>query len=584
MLTRLEISNYRGFEQHTIPLRPTTVIVGRNNAGKSTVVEMLRLVSLVTSRYRSLPYRSPPDWMKVTGYQRVVSPSLKGMEFNFVSVFHRYGDPPAKVTAFFDSGKVVSVHIGPEEEVFATVGDEGGGSLGNKAQAARFQLDTLSILPQVAPVVQNEQLLTEKYVRGAMSSSLAPLHFRNQLHFSPDLFDEFRGLAQSSWPGLRIKELRLLPASPEREAALELFVQDGDFVAELANMGHGLQMWLQAIWFLTRCAGDVTVILDEPDVYMHADLQRRLMRLVQRRHHQVIVATHSVEILSQTDPQSVLVLDRAQRSSRFATSLPGLQSVIDSIGGVHNVQIARLWKSRRFLLLEGDDLRVLRHLHATLCPGTDTPLDDLPNVSIGGWGGWDAATRSGVVLRNAGGQPITTYCILDRDYHTDEEVAARMAQARQRGVRLHVWTRKEVENYLLVPHAIQRAIASSPSFGQAPGVAEVVAKMEEITADLKDQVLDGLATYYLAMHKSEGLSAANADARRRLGGAWETLEGRIRLVPGKAVVSALARWAQVKYGVSVSSVDLARALRGTEIATEVRRVLGAIESRGPFPK
>jgi hypothetical protein len=35
-------------------------------------------------------------------------------------------------------------------------------------------------------------------------------------------------------------------------------------------------MWLQTIWFLTRAKDHETVILDEPDVYMHADLQRRL--------------------------------------------------------------------------------------------------------------------------------------------------------------------------------------------------------------------------------------------------------------------------------------------------------------------
>ncbi|PYS69901.1 MAG: hypothetical protein DMF73_13950 [Acidobacteria bacterium] len=45
MLTKLILRNFRGFENHELPLRETTVIVGRNNAGKSTVVEALRLAA-----------------------------------------------------------------------------------------------------------------------------------------------------------------------------------------------------------------------------------------------------------------------------------------------------------------------------------------------------------------------------------------------------------------------------------------------------------------------------------------------------------------------------------------------------------
>jgi predicted ATP-dependent endonuclease of OLD family len=65
MLTQLRLKNFRCFDDHTIPLRPTTIIVGRNNAGKSTIVEALRLVSLVENRYGALNFTSPPDWLDI---------------------------------------------------------------------------------------------------------------------------------------------------------------------------------------------------------------------------------------------------------------------------------------------------------------------------------------------------------------------------------------------------------------------------------------------------------------------------------------------------------------------------------------
>ena len=56
MLSEISLRNFKCFSRHTIPLRAITVIVGRNNAGKSTIVEALRLVSLVASRLEFLPF------------------------------------------------------------------------------------------------------------------------------------------------------------------------------------------------------------------------------------------------------------------------------------------------------------------------------------------------------------------------------------------------------------------------------------------------------------------------------------------------------------------------------------------------
>ena len=179
------------------------------------------------------------------------------------------------------------------------------------------RLARVSISPQVAPVQREERSLTPDYVRSALSSSLAPSHFRNQLYIFPDLFNRFKEVASETWPGLRIRELRTDGAAPK--TILSLLFEDFHFPAEIAWMGHGLQMWLQTMWFLTRAAEHETVILDEPDVYMHADLQRRLGRYIRAGHKQVIIATHSSEIMAEVAPENILVIDRARSSSNFGS-------------------------------------------------------------------------------------------------------------------------------------------------------------------------------------------------------------------------------------------------------------------------
>src|SRR5437763_16380345 len=99
MLTKLTLRNFRGFENHELPLRPMTIIVGRNNAGKSTVVEALRLVSIVVSRYRRLGFHPGPEWTRAGRASVGVRPSLRNMEISFDGMFHHYNDPPAVIIA-----------------------------------------------------------------------------------------------------------------------------------------------------------------------------------------------------------------------------------------------------------------------------------------------------------------------------------------------------------------------------------------------------------------------------------------------------------------------------------------------------
>jgi energy-coupling factor transporter ATP-binding protein EcfA2 len=363
MIKSLRLKNFRCFKDQLIPLRPTTVIVGRNNAGKSTVVEALRLISLVISRAPYLNFSDVPRWLDAPKSHRGVSPSMRGFEFDFKTVFHRYGDPPAIITAEFVKGGSVQISIGRDKNeiaMHAVITTKDGRIVSTKGQAQALRMPSVNSLPQVGLLLKEEKLLVAEYVRNAVSSSLAPLHFRNQLYvFFEEHFSEFRRIAEDSWDGLKIQELTRNGQAPE--TTLDLLVRDGDFVAEVSWMGHGLQMWLQTMWFLARTKADDTVILDEPDVYMHADLQRRLIRLVKSRNPQLVIATHSVEIMAEVEPEEILVVDQGRREARFADSLPAVQHIINQIGGVHNLNLARLSMSRKCLLVEGKDIEILKY-------------------------------------------------------------------------------------------------------------------------------------------------------------------------------------------------------------------------------
>lgn len=104
------------------------------------------------------------------------------------------------------------------------------------------------------------------------------------------------------------------------------------FTSEIGYMGSGLQMWLQIIWFICKSANSETVILDEPDVYMHPDLQRSLVKIVKNRFKQVIIASHSVEILSEVNPENVLMIDKSKQTMKFSSDIISVQNTLENLG------------------------------------------------------------------------------------------------------------------------------------------------------------------------------------------------------------------------------------------------------------
>ena len=581
MLCELKLRNFRGFADHQLPLKSLTVIVGKNNAGKTTLVEALRLLSVVVSRYKNLPYRLPPGWTDLPLREYGVAPSLRNLEINFQGIFHRYDPPPANIEGIFSNGSSVSVYLNENKEIHAVIRDSKGNIIKSKNQAQQADLPLVSIMPQVTPVQLTERILTSDYVQSVMSSALSSSHFRNQLNLLyKRFFSEFQQVVEQTWPGVRVVKLYGQGKSPH--SPIDLHIRNEDFVGEIGLMGHGLQMWLQTMWFLTRSAASTTVMLDEPDVYMHPDLQRRVIRFLRNRFPQTILTTHSIEIMAEVEPDNILIVDKAQEKSDFASSLPAVQEITSNIGSVHNVHLSRLWTSRRFLLLEGKDIRILKYFQDILFPKSNIPLETIPHMSIGGWGGWNYAVGSSMTLQNAMGENIQVYCILDRDYHTETEIEERKNKAMDRGIHLHIWSYKEIENFLLLPSVVHRYISNRiATRTAAPSLCEVKEEIEKLAWAMMDDVFDALSNEFLARNRAKGSRGSNAAARKYIE-PYKENGSIVPIVSGKSLLSKISSWSKSEFSVQISSTGLISEFKKSDIHTEIVGVITAIEQLREF--
>lgn len=574
MLKILELENYRCFENHKIDFRSTTIIVGQNNAGKSTIIEALRLVSIVSSR--ALNFINVPRWLDLPSTLKGLSPSLSGLEFSKKSLFHKYKPGPAKVTAVFESGAKIEIYLdlyNGDLEVFALVYDSEGKIRKNRQNFSEIGLSDINILPQISALSKDEVVLNYDYVRSNVTTQLSSIHFRNQIKYYYDFFPKFKALSEVTWKGLGIDELD--GRSLLKGGLLTLIVRDGDFAAEIGWMGHGLQMWLQTMWFLAKSNDDSTVILDEPDVYMHADLQRKLIRFLKTKYKQVIIATHSIEIISEVEPENILVVDKNKSSSSYSTSVPAVQSLINRIGSIQNIGLTRLWSSKKLLLVEGKDISILKRIQETLFTNQVDPFDIIPRSSIGGWSGWQNVKGADLVLKNGLKQNINVFCILDRDYHTPEEIDDRKKEAEELGIILHIWDKKEIENYLISQSAFYRLLKKNSKTKEPISLEAIEGKIDEIADSMKTDVIDKFADELSKKNRSWSPSKLNQEARKIVSSNWQN---KLDIISGKEFLNSFNYWCMETYKTSLTVNGLSIELNKDEIPQEMIKVVTAIEN------
>jgi hypothetical protein len=180
---------------------------------------------------------------------------------------------------------------------------------------AKASFPPLGVIPILGPTEHSERLLAEGYVKQNIAGRLSSRHFRNQLRLlhEAQMMDDFFDWAK---PWLSEVQFDRFGQHISEEGLIieTYFYEEGSRVPkEIVWAGDGIQVWLQILYHIHRVRDCSTIILDEPEVYLHPDLQRRLVHLLESTGRQVIVATHSAEMIAESDGRLTTIVDRTRR-------------------------------------------------------------------------------------------------------------------------------------------------------------------------------------------------------------------------------------------------------------------------------
>lgn len=557
MLKSLRLQNFRGFADHVVEFTPFTLLIGQNNAGKTTIIEALRVIAVAQSKVATAKFlMSPNDFIEHFSGP-VFRFSLKTLDFDEGNIHHNYDvDSPAAITARFKNNCSIRVYLGSEPaDRYCQFQVAGGQKVNSRAVGSNPKFQKIFVMPPVGMLLLNETERDKRYLRENINGYLSYRHIRNQMYEMEEEFARFSERLEATWDHLRVESLQAGQGELRNEYHLNL--RDGRYPAEVARVGSGLQAWIQTLWFLSRVDESAIVVLDEPDVYLHADLQKKLIRILGATgFRQTIIATHSAEMIADVSPDEIVEVRKREARSRPISTTAEAQAILYQMGTSHHLQLSKLGQSGRVLFLEGKDHQLLGQVASKLGSAASRRFESIPRFAIEGMSNWKKAAMTAKVLFETSGGSIESILLIDRDYFDDKYLNDIVTLAATSHLEVRYWDRKELENYFADIKIIWEHVEMNSS--KKVDLDKLTAEFEAIVAELLKKLPAQIGQNLQLADKKLALPTAleRADEfieRRRSQGAVD-----LDLVSGKQLFSALSGHCQEKYGVSFSATTICR--------------------------
>lgn len=579
-ITSVDFQNYKALKRYSLSIQHMNILVGPNNAGKSTILSAFRALG-VGMRQAFAKKASFVTYKESDRYGYQLSEEILPMSLE--NVHTDYQEVETSVTFRLSNGNKLILYFPVSGGCYLI--PETNGSTVNTPKTFRREFPLqLEIVPVLGPVEQNETFISEETVRKGLTTHRASRHFRNYWRYFPQGFDDFSDLISKTWPGMTIE------APKQRDMLsneLVMFCYENRIMRELYWSGFGFQVWCQLLTHISRCKDATLLIIDEPEVYLHPDIQRQLLGILRYCGPDIIIATHSTEIMSEADASEILLINKQARSAERLKDIDGMQKALDSVGSVQNITLTHLARTGRVLFVEGDyDFKLLRRFAKVLGLSELATGNDITSFESGGFSYWEKIRSFAWGFKETMSKALLIGAIFDRDYWSNEEISNIEEELKMHLEFSHIHKRKEIENYLLVPAALDKAISKAIKDRQrrsgelSPEFDSVTDLLDIITSPMKIQI----QAQYIAkraeyLKKGNNIDSAtlNMETMELFEEKWNNVNTRMEIVPGKEVLRQLRAAIQTQYSVSITDFRIIDEFKSSDIPTDLRELIFGID-------
>jgi predicted ATPase len=620
-IIKAKFSNFRRLIAEEISFdRPLTVLVGKNNSGKSTLLEGLAIMLQAHTGRMSLSKRvgnigdisielylrfNEDEWGRILNSMSSTTISYAGKDIDLKTLI------PSISQLNLIYRWIVQVHDGVESNAKRSITFDGvltdimGDFQAVDSLIFNFILGHLNLnsfvglvyLPTEPAVTEFEQFLP---FNGLTTRQDRNNFIRNNLyHLKKTEHDKYDYLVE------RLSHiLENIVATDvllnEETGNIDLTLMQGEYQSNLFEMGSGTKTILTILCRLVSSKSTIA-LLDEPDRHLHPSLVRQLAQILKELSNfkQLIISSHNSTFVDVFDRQSIL---HVRAISPITSSVSPLIEAKEAIGILDDLgvttgtfSLVEVQSSSVVLLGEGvSDWNYLQRFATKL--GKFEAIKSLRPKYVSLDGNKKVPSE---LLDRMYGSPVPFILIRDRD-EINESDRNRIEEKLGRD-RCHFLNRREIENYALDYHALMNTLTSKGFTKENSIKKKIDGLNEEILKDKIKSLAEELKTKVILLrfvndlpvlklfHREEIHDFVNKNVRNDLEEALNyvdaelidklkkfrkeklreilqqhqfaveaewTESGILKLCPGKDLLKLINKWTMNEFGISISVLDL----------------------------
>ncbi len=382
----------------------------------------------------------------------------------------------------------------------------------------------------------------------------------------------------------------------------------------VTDMGGGVEQLLMIATVLLKPEMQThTLFIEEPESHLHAGAQRFLIEQLCSGTRQVFITTHSPIFISIPRPYSLYqVINKKGRTKTKRCDPALLDAVLEGIG----VRNSDVLLSDAVLFVEGNsDRDVITLFSEQLNMSLAERYVNVLPMGGGRYAERGAPIRSDLLKDISNRAPVPHLFLLDRDERRREEINNLEERL---GTKVHVLKAREMENYLLIPHAILGALTSKCCGDQTllerlTGITEeyiqqliqraaddlyslvLIKRIRNELGGLRDGLLPSAVASTLLAHSTkpnlpqllreavqsqftQHLASLDIEhiiltEQQELDAAWSDPEKRLLLAPGEEILVGVFTALGFQYNKRADTPSIAREMKADEIDQEIIKVI-----------
>lgn len=484
MLQSIRIQKFKGISDIQLPLSHVNVIIGGNNAGKSSILHAIQFAVSVAQTTSMQNTRWAGDRMpsSLSSNDLIYSPIQDIYALGHNGVLQE--NPGEAIQVSFQGGeeqaKVVARKGRNKNIVVAIEGKALGDELRSLERPFCMIVPGLSGIPAQEPY-KTPSVVTKLAARGDSNSV-----FRNillQLSKRPEDWARFTTLLQEICPGVELQ----IAFNENTDETIAASITEAGRTLPIDASGTGVLQAIQILSYILLFRPKL-LILDEPDSHLHPNNQRKLVEILLRAQaehlSQIVISTHSKYIVDELlGEASVFWVNNGALVQKIDSDEEAyvVRSLME-IGALSEGENLGGGEAKVTVITEDQDasyIKLLLEANGWSLDDTEIwPYQGCSNLSV-------ANALIKYIRKKRPNQPIVLH--RDRDFMEDAEIADYVSRVGDERTSVFIPDSNDLEAYFL---RATHFLGIYPEFSQADYEQIINAAIAEREAELKVKLIN----------------------------------------------------------------------------------------------